>query len=85
MYQAINIVTNGVFDQAKYEAYSPIFLTAALGLAYGIAFAAFPAVFMHTFCTSKIFYLYYSFIHIRASSSVVPQGHHPSIPQFIEG
>jgi len=49
IYQAKSIISNGVFDQAKYSAYSPVFLSTTLALAYGIAFAAFPSVFVHTF------------------------------------
>lgn len=49
MYQASQVITNGIFDEAKYVAYSPVFMTASQILACGIAFAAFPAVFVHTF------------------------------------
>jgi OPT family small oligopeptide transporter len=49
MYQATEVLTDGVFDQAKYDAYSPVYMSVTLALAYGIAFAAFPAVFVHTF------------------------------------
>lgn len=48
-FSAKAIVTNGVFDQAKYSAYSPVFLSTTLILAYGISFASFPSVFVHTF------------------------------------
>ncbi|KAJ2928830.1 hypothetical protein H1R20_g8122, partial [Candolleomyces eurysporus] len=50
MYDATAILTDGVFDQAKYDAYSPLYMSVTLPLASGIAFAAFPAVFVHTFC-----------------------------------
>ncbi|RXW18921.1 hypothetical protein EST38_g6931 [Candolleomyces aberdarensis] len=49
MYNARAILTDGVFDQAKFDAYSPLYMSITLALAYGIAFAAFPAVFVHTF------------------------------------
>ena len=49
-YTVKNIVTNGVFDPIKYTAYSPAFMPITLALAYGTAFAAFPALFIHTFC-----------------------------------
>jgi OPT family small oligopeptide transporter len=49
MYQPANIITDGVFDGVKYAAYSPVFLTATQLLACGVAFAAFPSVFVHTF------------------------------------
>jgi hypothetical protein len=48
-YIARKIITNGIFDPVKYAAYSPVFISATQCLAYGIAFAAFPAVFVHTF------------------------------------
>jgi len=54
-YIAQKIITNGVFDPAKYAAYSPVFLPTTLVLAYGAAFAAFPAVFMYTFCKLLFF------------------------------
>lgn len=52
-YQVKQIITDGVLDQAKYTAYSPVFMSATMALAYGIAFAAFPSVFVHTFCESQ--------------------------------
>lgn len=48
MYQVKDILTDGVFDAAKYEAYSPVFLSCAHALAYGIQFAALPALLVHT-------------------------------------
>lgn len=49
MYQPANIITDGIFDSVKYAAYSPVFLTATQLLSCGVAFAAFPSVFVHTF------------------------------------
>ena len=49
-YQASNIITNGIFDQAKYEAYSPVFLPATRVLAYVIALSVIPALVVHTYC-----------------------------------
>lgn len=43
------ILSNGTFDAAKYEAYSPMFIPATLCMAYGMAFASFTAVLSHTF------------------------------------
>ncbi|TFK41282.1 OPT oligopeptide transporter [Crucibulum laeve] len=48
-YQVENILTDGIFDPVKYAAYSPVFLSTTLVLAYGISFASFPSVFVHTF------------------------------------
>ncbi|KAF7335307.1 OPT oligopeptide transporter [Mycena sanguinolenta] len=42
-------VTDGEFDPAAYAAYSPIFMTAALCMAYFVSFAAVGAIFTHTF------------------------------------
>ena len=43
------IVTNGTFDQAKYEQYSPMFLPITYAVTYGAIFAIYPAVIVHTF------------------------------------
>lgn len=55
-YIAQKIITNGVFDPAKYAAYSPVFMTTIQALAYGGAFASFPAIFIHTLCKFQSFY-----------------------------
>ncbi|KAG8220066.1 OPT oligopeptide transporter [Butyriboletus roseoflavus] len=47
-FNVTQIVTNGVLDIAKYEAYSPVFLPTTLAIAYGVAFAAFPSIVVHT-------------------------------------
>ncbi|TFK95330.1 OPT oligopeptide transporter protein-domain-containing protein [Pterulicium gracile] len=47
-YDATLILTNGTFDQVKFEAYSSMFLPASLIVAYGVAFASFTALIMHT-------------------------------------
>jgi OPT family oligopeptide transporter len=43
------ILTNGTFDAAKYSAYSPLLMSSAGAIAYGLAFASFAAVLVHTF------------------------------------
>jgi OPT family oligopeptide transporter len=43
------MLTDGTFDAAKYEAYSPLFITAAQCIAYGLSFASFTSVLTHTF------------------------------------
>lgn len=48
-YNATRILTNGAFDVSKYVAYSPAYLSSTLAIAYGIAFAAFSSVIVHTF------------------------------------
>ncbi|KAJ3994956.1 OPT oligopeptide transporter [Lentinula boryana] len=48
-YDVSQVVTNGQFDNAKYLSYSPVFIPATLCIAYASSFAAFSAVFVHTF------------------------------------
>ena len=43
------ITPDGLFDEVKYKAYSPLFLSATLQLAYGTQFAVITAVIVHTF------------------------------------
>jgi len=43
------ILTSGTFDAAKYEAYSPLFMSSTLAMAYALSFASFTAVLTHTF------------------------------------
>jgi OPT family small oligopeptide transporter len=43
------ILSDGAFDQAKYEAYSPLYMSVTQCLAYGLSFASFAAVFTHSF------------------------------------
>jgi OPT family oligopeptide transporter len=38
---------NMMFDEAKYEAYSPLYLSTQFALAYGLAFAAVAAIIVH--------------------------------------
>ncbi|KAJ7682179.1 OPT oligopeptide transporter protein-domain-containing protein [Mycena polygramma] len=48
-YNISAIVRDGQFDPELYAAYSPIFMTAALCMAYFVSFASFGAIFTHTF------------------------------------
>ena len=48
-YNLSAIVTNGQFDQAKYEQYSPLFLPITYAVSYGTIFATYPSVLVHTF------------------------------------
>ncbi|KAF9023394.1 OPT superfamily oligopeptide transporter [Hymenopellis radicata] len=47
-YDASAVVTDGKFDVEKYRAYSPLFVSSTLAIEYGLAFAAFPALIVHT-------------------------------------
>ena len=49
-YDAAQIITNSQFDESKYLAYSPVYMPATLAVAYGVAFASFTSVIVHTFC-----------------------------------
>jgi OPT family small oligopeptide transporter len=48
-YDPTKVLTDGVFDAAKYSAYSPVFISTTLLLAYGVNFGIFTSVIMHTF------------------------------------
>ncbi|KAJ7098653.1 OPT oligopeptide transporter [Mycena belliarum] len=48
-YNISAVVRDGTFDAELYAAYSPLFMTAALCMAYFISFASFGAIFTHTF------------------------------------
>ncbi|KZT65583.1 OPT oligopeptide transporter [Daedalea quercina L-15889] len=48
-YDVSQIITNGLFDEDKYKAYSPLFLPATFFISYGVQFAAITAVIVHTF------------------------------------
>jgi len=48
-YDTHEIVTNGLFDVEKYRNYSPVFVSVALALNYGLSFAAITSVITHTY------------------------------------
>jgi OPT family oligopeptide transporter len=49
-YNVTRILTpNNALDEAKYEAYSPLFLPISFAIAYGSSFAVIPATLSHTF------------------------------------
>lgn len=47
-YNAREIVSDGLFDVERYRAYSPVFMSATLVMAYALSFASFASVFVHT-------------------------------------
>lgn len=69
-YNASQVVTNGIFDLAKYEAYSPAFLPATLAIAYGVSFASFASVIVHTF--RQYPFIFTALPCLNAIPSVVP-------------
>lgn len=48
-YDTHEIVTNGIFDVEKYRNYSPVFISVALALNYGLSFAATTSAITHTY------------------------------------
>ncbi|KAJ7260650.1 OPT oligopeptide transporter [Mycena rebaudengoi] len=49
-YKVANILTDDkVFDEAKYKAYSPIFLSTTFAISYGLSFASITATITHAF------------------------------------
>jgi OPT family small oligopeptide transporter len=48
-YDPTVIISNGQFDAAKYAAYSPVFMPTTRAMSYGIAFASYSAIVVHTF------------------------------------
>lgn len=48
-YNLSAVVTNNLFDQKKYEEYSPLFLPVTYAISYGTIFATYPAILVHTF------------------------------------
>lgn len=49
-YDPNQIVTGGEFDVTKYRAYSPLYMSTTLFVSYGLAFASFSSIIVHTFC-----------------------------------
>ncbi|KIP12223.1 hypothetical protein PHLGIDRAFT_32874 [Phlebiopsis gigantea 11061_1 CR5-6] len=50
-YNVTRILQDGTtrFDQAKYESYSPLFLSTTFALSYGLSFASITSIIVHTF------------------------------------
>ena len=48
-YNVTAVLTNNTFDEEKYKAYSPMYISASFAVSYGAQFAAFLAVIVHTF------------------------------------
>ncbi|PVF97003.1 OPT-domain-containing protein [Serendipita vermifera] len=64
-YKVTNIVNDqGLFDQAAYEAYSPLYLPAANAFLYGVFFAIYPATLVYA-------YLYHRHEIVRGFKSLV--------------
>jgi OPT family oligopeptide transporter len=48
-YNLSAILTNGAFDLAKYEQYSPMYLPITYAVTYGTLFMTYPSLLVHTF------------------------------------
>ncbi|KAH9949440.1 OPT oligopeptide transporter [Amylocystis lapponica] len=48
-YNVNAILTDGIFDEAKYQAYSPMFISIGFLMSYGVQFATLTSVIVHTF------------------------------------
>ena len=57
---------NGFYDQAAYEAYSPLYLTASNAFLYGVFFAVYPAAIVYA-------YLHHRFDIVRGFRSLFKQ------------
>jgi OPT oligopeptide transporter protein len=64
IYNASAIITNGKFDLAKYESYSPLFLSTTEYMAIGLGLASFTSVIPHTYRKSS---------YLSLASDVYPQ------------
>ncbi|KAI1376961.1 small oligopeptide transporter [Hypoxylon crocopeplum] len=49
LYDTAKVVTNNLFDQEKYEAYSPPYLPATFAFVYGLSFASITSVLTHVY------------------------------------
>ncbi|KAI0834343.1 small oligopeptide transporter [Hypoxylon sp. FL0890] len=49
LYDTTKVITNNLFDQEKYEAYSPPYLPATFAFVYGLSFASITSVLSHVY------------------------------------
>lgn len=54
-YNISAVVTNGVFDEQKYQQYSPVYLSATFAINYCLSLASFTAIVVHTYCMFHTF------------------------------
>ena len=84
-YNVSQILTpESTLDPAKYEAYSPLFLSTTFALSYGLSFAAITATIVHTF----LYFRKQIWIQSRRSLSEQPDIHaklmsrYPQVPEW---
>lgn len=52
-YNVTRVLTDNSFDLAKYQSYSPMFISMAYSLSYGLNFAAVTGIVVHTFLYNR--------------------------------
>ncbi|KAJ7271601.1 OPT oligopeptide transporter [Mycena rebaudengoi] len=84
-YKVANILTDdNVFDEAKYKAYSPIFLSTTFAISYGLSFASITATITHAF----LFFRKQIWTQCRRAMHEQPDIHarlmavYPQVPQW---
>ena len=50
VYASGSIIINGTFSLDAYKAYTPLYMPITFALAYGVTFASYTSVFVHTWC-----------------------------------
>nr|AGA20376.1 oligopeptide transporter 5 [Phanerodontia chrysosporium] len=87
-YNVTRIISNGTnFDEEKYKAYSPLFLSTTFALSYGLSFASITATLTHTF----LYYRKQIWTQARRSISEQPDIHarlmakYPQVPEWWYG
>ncbi|RPD78416.1 OPT oligopeptide transporter [Lentinus tigrinus ALCF2SS1-7] len=78
------LTENATLDVAKYEAYSPLFLSTVFAVSYGLSFASITATITHTF----LYYRKQIWVQARRSMSEQPDIHarlmavYPQVPEW---
>jgi hypothetical protein len=80
-YNATAIITNNQFDVEKYHSYSPPFISTTQQIAYGLKFATFTAVIVHTFRMSDCPLLIDRLILNNTLFSLVSKRYCPTLQQ----
>ena len=70
-YNASAILTNNLFDEVKYQQYSPMFMPIVSALTWGCSFADFGGLIVHTFRT--LVHRVHMMFDANLYASLVPQ------------
>ena len=68
-YEPTSVIQDGVFNLDLYKSYSPLFMPITFVLSYGVSFASFTAVVVHTY--RECFVIYFLFSGIKSRYSLV--------------